>query len=67
MVGVTFVIPSPVHQLNDVVDLVTGNQLQDLQIIVLLEISREPAEKSRKGTLHPVHALELCGARARAA
>jgi len=64
---VTFAISSPVDQLDDVVDLVTGNRLQDLQIIVLLKISREPAEKSRKGTLHPVHVLELSGARARAA
>ena len=65
--GVTFVIPSPVDQLNDVVDLVASDRLQDLQIIVLLKIGREPAEKSRKGTLHTVHALELSGARARAA
>ena len=65
--GVTFVISSPIDQVHDVVDLVTGDRLQDLQIIVLLKIAREPAEKSRKSTLHTVHALELFGARARAA
>jgi hypothetical protein len=57
--GVTFVISGPVDQVNDVVDLVTGDRLQDLQIIVFLKIAREPAEKSRKGALHPVHILEL--------
>jgi hypothetical protein len=67
VLGVTFVVPSPVNQLNDVVDLVTGDRLQDLQIIVLLKISGQPAQQGIKGTLDPVHVLELAGARARAA
>jgi hypothetical protein len=35
---VTFILPSPVDQVDDVVDLVTRDRLQDLQIIVLLKI-----------------------------
>ena len=48
VLGVTFVVLSPVNQVNDVVDLVTGDRLQDLQIIVLLKISRKPAQQGIK-------------------
>ena len=65
--GVTFVISSPIDQVMDVVDLVAVDLLQNLQIIVLLKIAREPAKKSRKGALHAMHALELPGTRSRAA
>src|SRR6478752_276372 len=67
VLGVTFVVLSPVNQVNDVVDLVTGDRLQDLQIIVLLKISRKPAQQGIKGTLDPVHVLKLAGACSRAA
>ncbi len=63
----TFVILSLVNQVNDVVDLVTGDRLQDLQIIVLLKISRKPAQQGIKGTLDPMHVLKLAGACSRAA
>jgi hypothetical protein len=47
---VTFVVLSPVDQVDDVVDLVTGDRLQDLQIIVLLKIAgslRSRASRAR--------------------
>jgi hypothetical protein len=40
---VTFVVLSPVNQVNDVVDFVTGDRLQDLQIIVLLRVRPTPS------------------------
>ena len=64
---VTFVVPSPVDQVDDVVDLVTGDRLQDLQIVLLLKISRKPAQQGSQGALDPVHVLELAGARSRSA
>src|SRR6202035_5542663 len=67
VLGVTFVVLSPVNQVNDVVDFVTGDRLQDLQIIVLLKVSGKPAQQGIKGTLDPVHVLELAGACSRAA
>jgi len=67
ILGVTFVVPSPVDQLDDVVSLVAGDRLQDVQIIVLLKIGRKPAQQRGKGTLDAVHILELGGARSRAA
>ena len=45
ILGVTFVVPSPVDQLDDVVSLVAGDRLQDVQIIVLLKIGRKPAQQ----------------------
>lgn len=59
---VALVIPGPIDQVDDVVDLFTGDRFQELQIIVLLKIGRQPAEQGCKGPLHPVHALELPGA-----
>src|ERR1700730_9053493 len=67
VLGVTFVVLSPVNQVNDVVDLVTGDRLQDLQIIVLLKIGRKSAQQICKGTLDPVHVFKLAGARPRTA
>ena len=64
---VAFVVLCPVDQVDDVVDLVAGDRLQNLQIIVLLKVGRKPAQQGGKGTLNPMHALELTGARARAA
>ena len=67
ILGVTFVVPSPVDQLDDVVSLVAGDRLQDVQIIATLDICRQPAQQRSKGTLDAVHILELGGARSRAA
>jgi len=49
ILGVTFVVPRPVDQLDDVVSLVAGDRLQDVQIIVLLKIGGQPAQQRRKG------------------
>src|SRR5579871_1114761 len=36
VLGVAFVIPGAIDQMDDVVDLVAGDRLQDVQVIVLL-------------------------------
>jgi hypothetical protein len=64
---VAFVVLCPVYQVDDVVDLVAGDRSEDLQIIIFLDIGRKPAQERRDCTLDAVHALELTGARARAA
>lgn len=64
---VAFVVLCPVDQVDDVVDLVAGDRLHDLQIIILLKIGRKSAQQGGNGTLNPMHTLELTGARARSA
>src|SRR5262249_18070016 len=40
VLGMTFVVARPIDQVDDVVDLVAGDRLQNVQIIVLLKASR---------------------------
>ena len=67
VLGVAFVVPRAIDQVDEAVHLVGGSSPEQLDVLLLAQVFRQPAQESRQGTLQPVQALELVGARARAA